>query len=70
MPKMKTNKTLKDRIKVSKNGKIRKLKNNNRHLKRKDSTNTKFRKAGFELIESKGYKKMFKRLLGKYGKDI
>ncbi len=66
MPKLKTKKTLLKRIKVTKNKKLIRGQINAGHLKEKWGTNKKFRKAKSKQIRSKGYKRNFKRLLGKH----
>ncbi len=68
--KLKTKKTLMKRVKITKSGKILKKQNRTGHLKRKWSTNKRHRKLGLEVMESSGYKKKVKRLLGKHGKRI
>jgi ribosomal protein L35 len=70
MPKLKTKKTLKKRIRVTKKGKIIKKQTRIGHLKRKWSTNHKFRKKKRESQDNIGHKKVIKKLLGKLGKGI
>jgi ribosomal protein L35 len=70
MPKLKTKKTLTKRVRVTKKGKIVKKKTRIGHLKRKWSTNRKFRKKQRDNQENTGHKKIIKKLLGKQGKGI
>jgi ribosomal protein L35 len=70
MPKQKTKKTLTKRIRITKTGKVLKKKLRTSHLKSKWNTNKRHRKAGTEEVTGKGYKKMFKKLLAKQGKNI
>ena len=65
MPKMKTKKTLIKRIKLTKRGKMLKKHIKNSHLKVKLGSSTKHRKNRTSSIKSAGYRKMFKKLLGK-----
>jgi len=70
MPKLKTKKTLKKRIKISGSGKVIVGYGNNGHLKRKYTANKKSRKKGYKEIENAAIKSRFKKLLGKVGKGI
>lgn len=65
MPKLKTKKTLVNRIKITKSGKLLKRANNIAHLNSKLSTNKRHRKSGLEEITAKGYIKKLKNLLPK-----
>jgi len=65
MPKMKTKKTLLKRVKITKGGKMLKRHIKNSHLKVKLGSNAKYRKNRNSIIESAGYRKMFRKLLGK-----
>ena len=56
-------KTLQKRIKITKNGKIMTKAIRTGHLKSKWSANKKFRKQGESEFSTKGYKKVFKKLL-------
>ncbi len=67
---MKTRKTLVKRIRITKTGKIMKKKNNAGHLKRKWTANKRFRKNRSEAVTAVGYKKLFKKMLGKAGRNI
>lgn len=70
MPKLKTKKTLAKRIKITKGGKIVKKQSRTGHLKERWTASKRGRK-GQELVQrNKGHIKMFKRLMGKLGKDI
>jgi len=66
MPKLKTKKTLLKRIRVTKNKKFIRGQIDAGHLKEKWGTNKKFRKAKSKIIKNKGYRKKFKKLLGKH----
>jgi ribosomal protein L35 len=68
--KLKTKKTLMKRVKITKSGIILKKQNDTGHLKRKWASNKKHRKLGLEAVESSGYRKNIKKLLGKQGKRI
>ena len=70
MPKIKPKKTLLKRIKVTKKGKLIKKQSRIGHLKRKWSTNKKFRKKRRESQDNIGHKKVIKKLLGKHSKGI
>lgn len=70
MPKLKTKKTLKKRIKVTKGGKILKKKTYVGHLKRKWSASQKSRKKRRVTQHNKGHIKKFKKLLAKAGRNI
>lgn len=65
MPKIKTKKTLLKRIKLTKGGKMLRKHIKNSHLKVKLGSNAKHRKDRYSKIESAGYRKMFRKLLGK-----
>ncbi|OGC57813.1 hypothetical protein A3H26_00835 [candidate division WWE3 bacterium RIFCSPLOWO2_12_FULL_36_10] len=65
MPKIKTKKTLLKRVKITKGGKMLKKHIKNSHLKVKLGSNSKYRKNRNGIIESTGYRKMFRKLLGK-----
>lgn len=67
---MKTRKTLKKRVKITKSGKIMKKQNDTGHLKRKWGASKKNRKTGREAITSKGYRKKIKKMLAKSGGKI
>jgi len=68
--KLKTNKTLIKRIKITKGGKIVKKQSNTGHLKRKWSASRKSRKGANLVQENKGHISVMKKLLGKLGKGI
>ncbi len=68
--KIKTRKTLMKRIKVTKSGKILKKQNRTGHLKRKWTANKKHRKNRMNEVESVGYMKKIKQLLGSNGKQV
>ena len=70
MPKLKTKKTLKKRIKISGTGKVIIGHGNSGHLKRKYTANRKGRKKGYKEFENTSFKSRFKKLLGKGGKNI
>jgi len=70
MPKLKTKKTLKKRIKISGTGKVMVGHGNNGHLKRKYSANKKNRKKGYKEIENSAVKNRLRKLLGKGGRGI
>ena len=70
MPKLKTKKTLKKRVKISGRGKVIVGHGNNGHLKRKYSANKKNRKKGYKEIENTATKTRLRKLLGKGGKNI
>lgn len=70
MPKIKTKKTLKKRVKITGSGKIMVGHGSDGHLKRKYSANQKNRKKGYKEFEAKGFKSKIKKLLGKKGSDI
>ncbi|OGC47637.1 hypothetical protein A2886_02530 [candidate division WWE3 bacterium RIFCSPHIGHO2_01_FULL_42_13] len=70
MPKTKTNKTAKKRMKITKSGKILTKQIRTGHLKSKWSTNKRFRKNTGAEVSSVGYKKILKSLLKKSGKGI
>lgn len=66
--KIKTNKTLSKRVKITKNGKILKKQSNTGHLKRKWSASRKSRKNKRLVQENKGHIIMIKKLLSKVRK--
>ena len=70
MPKLKTKKTLKKRVRITKTGKILKGAISAGHLKVKWTANKKYRKKKPSMQKNKGHIKMFKRLLAKSGKNI
>jgi large subunit ribosomal protein L35 len=70
MPKLKSKKTLLKRIKITGTGKIIKKQTRIGHLKRKWSTNRKFRKRRLDVQENKGHIKVFRQLLGKLSKGV
>mgnify|MGYP005835687859 CR=1 FL=1 len=63
MQKMKTKKTLKKRIRITKSGKILTKQNRTGHLKVKWSSAKKMRKAKKMTVSSKGFKLKIKRLV-------
>jgi ribosomal protein L35 len=63
MPKIKTNKTASKRVKITNNKKLIKSQTDVSHLRRKWTANKKHRKNKTQEVTSKGYKKMFKKLL-------
>ncbi len=67
---MKTRKTLLKRIKITKSGKVLKKQNRTGHLKRKWNANKFHRKTGLEEMDTKGYIKQFKKMLGKHAKNV
>ena len=67
---MKTKKTLLKRVRITKNGKILKKQVSTGHLKVKWDSSKKSRKRGLNEQENAGHRKVFKRLLGKHGKNI
>lgn len=70
MPKLKTKKTLLRRIKISKNGAVRKGKVGLKHLKVNKGVGQKQRNRTGDLLKSKKIKGRMKKMLGKYGKNI
>lgn len=70
MPKIKTNKTLSKRVKITKNGKIKVGHIRNGHLKRKFTANRASRKKGYRTLKANAFQKMIKQMLGKKGSDI
>ncbi len=70
MPKLKTKKTLKKRVKVTGSGKIMVKHGRSGHLKRKYSADRKNRKKGYKKLEANAFKKKIKQLLGKKGSNI
>ncbi|MDC0449112.1 50S ribosomal protein L35 [bacterium] len=70
MPKLKTRKTLKKRVKITKSGKILKKQSRTGHLKVKWSADKKHRKGKRLVQHNKGHVRVIKRLLGKAGKGI
>lgn len=63
MPKLKTKKTLKKRVKLTKTGKLFKKHVRSSHLKVKWSTKRRLRKSKKNEIANKGHQKIVKRLL-------
>ncbi|MFA5776249.1 MAG: 50S ribosomal protein L35 [Patescibacteria group bacterium] len=70
MPKLKTRKTLLRRIKISKNGVVRTGKVGLKHLKVNKGVGQKQRHRAGSQLKSKKIKGRFKKMLGKYGKNI
>lgn len=70
MPKLKTKKTLIKRIKISKTGKIVKKQSSIGHLKAKRDSSRKSRKKNLLTQTNRGHIKIFKKLLGKQGRNI
>ena len=70
MPKIKTKKTAMKRIKVTKTGKLIRKQVRTGHLKRKWTTNKRHRKTSTRSVSNAGHKRIFKKLLNKYGKAI
>ena len=70
MSKLKTNKTLAKRIKITKGGKIVKKHVSNGHLKQSKDASTKTRKSLRLTQDNKGHIKVFKKLMGTRGKGI
>ncbi len=70
MPKMKTRKTLKKRIKITKTGKILTKQSRTGHLKTKMTASRKTRKKQRIIQEDKGYRVMFKKMLGRAGAKL
>lgn len=70
MPKLKTKKTLLRRIKISKNGVVRKSKVGLKHLKVNKNIGQKLRNLSGGHMESKKIRGRFKKMLGRYGKNI
>ncbi len=70
MPKIKTKKTLKKRVKITGGGKVMVNHGSDGHLKRKYSADQKNRKKGYRKFKSNAFKKKFKKLLGKKGSNI
>lgn len=64
MSKLKTKKTLRKRVKITKTGKIVKKQVRTGHLKRKWSASKKSRKTRLENQENSGHRKIIKNLLG------
>ena len=69
MPKVKTKKTASKRMKITKTGKIMTKQVRTGHLKRKWSTNKRFRKNAGAQVLNIGHRKIFKSLLRKLGKN-
>ncbi len=61
--KMKTNKTLLKRVKITKTGKLMKKSVGMGHLKEKKSNSMKLRKSLIIEQKNRGHKKMFKKML-------
>jgi len=70
MPKFKTKKTLAKRIRVTKTGKLVKKQTSLGHLKVKRDSSRKSRKKGMTSQTNRGHIKLFKKLLGKQGKNV
>ncbi|MBN1162649.1 50S ribosomal protein L35 [Patescibacteria group bacterium] len=70
MPKLKTKKTLKKRVKITKTGKLVTKQIRTGHLKRKWSASKKSRKLKPQTIDNSGHKKIIKNLLAKEGKGV
>lgn len=70
MPKLKTRKTLMRRIKISKNGVVRTGKVGLKHLKVNKNSGQKQRARSGSQMTSKKIKGRFKKMLGKYGRNI
>ena len=70
MPKIKTKKTLLKRLKITKTGKILKNQVSTGHLKVKWDADKKSRKNRTDEQTNSGHRKIFKKLLGSYGKGI
>ena len=64
MPKLKTKKTLRKRVKITKKGKLIRNQIDAGHLKRKWSTNKKHRKNKSKIIGNVGHRKKYKKMLG------
>lgn len=63
MPKLKTKKTLKKRVKITKSGKLITNKTGIRHLKSKWSSSKRFRKLKGNTVDTRGMINKFKNLL-------
>jgi len=63
MPKMKTRKTLAKRVKLTRNGKFVKKHVQTGHLKVKWSADARHEKAKTNVIQAKGFIKMFRKML-------
>jgi ribosomal protein L35 len=70
MPKLKTRKTLLRRIKISRNGKVTKRKIGLKHLKVNKGVNQKQRNNSTGAFINKKIIGRFKKMLGKYGKNL
>ncbi|MBU0650082.1 50S ribosomal protein L35 [Patescibacteria group bacterium] len=70
MPKLKTKKTLAKRIKISKNGVVRRNKVGLKHLKVSKNARQKQRANADAYVKNKKIRKRLKRMLGKQGKNI
>lgn len=70
MPKLKTRKTLMKRIRISKNGVVRRTKVGMKHLKVNKNVGQKQRNTTISEFKNKKIKGRFKKMLGKYGKNI
>jgi len=70
MPKLKTKKTLLKRIKISKNGAVRKNKVGLKHLKVNKNVEQKQRSRTGNTLKSKKILGRFRKMLGKYGRNI
>lgn len=67
MPKLKTKKTLKRRIKISKNGSIMYKQTRTGHLKRKMDSSRSSRKSGRVTLQNKAMAKTLRKLSGVKG---
>jgi ribosomal protein L35 len=70
MPKLKTRKTLLRRIKISRNGKVTKRKIGLKHLKVNKNVGQKQRNNSSSAFINKKIIGRFKKMLGKYGKNL
>ena len=70
MPKLKTRKTLIRRIKISKNGVVRRQKVGLKHLMVNKNVGHKQRSNSTSKFTNKKIKGRFKKMLGKYGKNL
>lgn len=70
MPKLKSKKTLLKRIRITKNNKVIQKQNNNGHLKIKKSSSNKHKKDRRVTQTTKGYIKVFSRMLAENGKKL
>ena len=70
MQKLKTKKTLLRRLKISRNGVVRKNKVGLKHLKVNKNVRQKQRGRSGSTLSSPKIRGRFKKMLGKYGKNI